>query len=251
MTVMADEGVLFEGVRLGSRRAFDELLDHVDPTMRRLGRLHVPEAAVSPLVATTWQVALPGLDMFTWHTTLRAWLTGIFVTYARAAAVTAPRPEPPVGSVPTVSPVVDGVPWETLAWSAHWSPGHWADLADSLASLPLPQREVLWLRDVEGWELRETLDCLGLTAAQGTRLLDAAHDTLAARVAALVGAAPSAPDERQRRYEGTARLLAELRQEPTGAPDPEPARVFAVWRRRRRVRVWRRWSWELGRRRAG
>ncbi|WP_336921553.1 RNA polymerase sigma factor [Aquipuribacter sp. SD81] len=250
---MADEGVLFEGVRLGSRRAFEELLDHVDPTMRRLGRLYVPEAAVGPLVATTWQVALPGLDMFTWHTSLRAWLTGIFVTYARAAAVTAPRADAPsAGPVPVRDPAVVGdVPWETLAWSAHWSPTYWADLADTLASLPLPQREVLWLRDVERWELRETLDCLGLTAAQGEQLLDAGHDTVAAGVATLVSASPAAVADRGRRHHGVTRLLAELRQDPAAATDPGPARVFTVWRRHRRVRVWRRWSWELGRRRAG
>ncbi|WP_440899892.1 RNA polymerase sigma factor, partial [Actinosynnema sp.] len=149
---MADEDVLYEGVRLGSRRAFDELLAHVDPTMRRLGRLYVPGPAVAPLVATTWTVALPGLDMFTWHTTLRAWVTGIFVTYARAAADHGPAPPPPPAP-PAPAPGPGGeVPWETLGWSAWWPPACWDDLDRAVAALPLPQREVLWLHDVERWD---------------------------------------------------------------------------------------------------
>jgi RNA polymerase sigma-70 factor (ECF subfamily) len=252
---VVDEGVLFEGLRLGSRQAFTATLAAVDPTMRRLGRQYVAEDEVGDLVLQTWSVALPGLDMFTWHTTLRAWVTGIFVTYARARHTlpsTAPSPvragtsgTAPAGGRPA-GPA--DVPWATLGWSALWPPERWPALEGALAARPLAEREVLWLRDVEGWSWRETLDTFGLTAAQGGRLLEDGRAALAATVGDLVGAGPVTAADRDERLGGVSTLLGALR--PThDAPPDDPAlqRLFGRWRRRRGVQAWRRWHWELGR----
>jgi DNA-directed RNA polymerase specialized sigma24 family protein len=250
-----DEGVLYEGLRLGSRQAFAELLAHVDPTMRRLGLQHVRAEQVAPLVRTTWAVALPGLDMFSWHTTLRAWLTGIFVTYARAAAVEAPVPAAVTGAVAVPDRAAGGdVPWETLGWSRWWPAEHWAAFDGALAARPLAEREVLWLHDVEGWSWRETLDCLGLTAEQGQRLRSAAREQLAARVARLIGAGPEVAGEHERRLEGVSRLLGALQDGrrtepgPAAGADADLQRLFTAWRRRRAVPAWRRVVWDLGHR---
>ncbi len=265
---MADEGVLFEGLRLGSTQAFEELLRAEGPTMQRLSRLYVPEEASPRLVRQAWAVALPGLDMFTWHTTLRAWLTGILVTYGRAArlspAAPAPThpPAPSTPSTPVAAPTgrtpatpATPVPWATLRWSSRWTADSWVAFEGALAALPLPEREVLWLRDVEGWSWREVLDTLGLTAEQGDLLLHRGRSSLLGSIARWLGAAPVDPTG-QEPLDGVVALLGGLHPaaEET-APDPQLLRMFTAWRRRRGVRAWRRWRWELDRagalRRAG
>lgn len=278
--------MLFEGLRLGSTQAFEELLAAEDAAMRRLARLYVPETEVAALLRHTWAVALPGLDMFTWHTTLRAWLTGILVTYGRAARSTGPRSPSssswssagaPVAAVAARAPTTrvatataavptpptastDPIPWSSLGWSGLWSPAGWDLLEAALAARPLPEREVLWLHDVEGWSWREVLDALGLTAAQGEALRHRGRDGLARTVAVHLGEDLDDPargpgdagsDERER-LDGVAALLSALRprQQATTA-DPGLVRTFTAWRRRRGVAVWRRWRWEVGRVRPG
>lgn len=269
---MEDEGVVFEGLRLGSTQAFGELLDAYDAPMRRLARLYVADEQVGPLVRQTWSTALPGLDMFTWHTTLRAWVTGIFVTYGRAwhtaaegVAGTAPAAAPAVAA-PTArdgpSPSQDGptadaagtrspddVPWGSLGWSGLWGPDGWQLLEDVMAAQPMDVREVLWLRDVEAWSWREVLDALGLTAAQGQDLLVSGRTALADAVADHVGADPDPHGQQRERTDGVATLLGALRPvHPEPVTDRDLLRLFGTWRRTRGVRPWRRWHWELSRR---
>lgn len=267
---MEDEGVLFEGLRVGSTQAFEDLLAAEDAGMRRLARLYVPEEHVAPLVRQAWSVALPGLDMFTWHTTLRAWLTGILVTYGRAwhlspartggtpppsAAVTvvAPRGQGHAGGTGTTgTPVLaaDPLPWSSLAWSPAWTPGSWEALERALASRPLPEQEVLWLHDVEGWPWREVLDTLGLVADEGAALLHGGREALAVAVAEHLGAADGGAGDEEQRSAGVAGLLAALRPRRSDpVPDAGLVRGFVAWRRQRGVRAWRRWRWELVRRR--
>lgn len=253
---MEDEGVLFEGLRLGSTQAFEELLRTDDAPMRRLARLYVPDERVAPLVRQTWSVALPGLDMFTWHTTLRAWLTGILVTYGRAWRGSAASPvasagQPlPAWAGTTGTTGTPPLPWSSLAWSSLWSAEAWRVLEDALAARPLPEQEVLWLHDVEGWPWREVLDTLGLTAAQGAGLRDRGRAALVVAVAEHLGAAPDprGADGDQERLDGVTALLSALRpRQQQTAPDLRLVRTFAAWRRHGGVRAWRRWRWELGR----
>jgi DNA-directed RNA polymerase specialized sigma24 family protein len=268
---MEDEGVLFEGLRLGSTQAFEEALHADDATMRRLARLYVADDQVAALVRQTWSVALPGLDMFTWHTTLRAWLTGILVTYGRARRpppAAAPGPPGPIaspapagrttqansgglGTAATVGVATEPLPWSTLGWSSLWSPDSWGVLEQALAARPLAEQEVLWLHDVEGWEWREVLDTLGLTAAEGADLRHRGRAALSVAVARHVGVAPgvAAAGGEDQRLEGVAALLSDLRpRQQETAPDPQLVRTFTSWRRHRGARAWRRWRWELGRR---
>jgi|GEM_PF-4181598 len=256
---MEDEGVLFEGLRLGSAQAFADLLDGYDPTMRRLARLYVPEEQVSALVRHTWSTALPGLDMFTWHTTLRAWVTGICVTYGRsgrtspgAAApvpVTIDRVDVPSSLGRTGPSGTPGpLPWSSLGWSSLWDPDSWTVLEAALQAEPLDVREVLWLHDVENWAWREVLDALGLTAAQGADLLQQGRSALAAVVSRHLGADPDDAGDPDERSDGVKALLAALRPVHPDRPlDHELQRLFVAWRRHRGVRPWRRWRWELTR----
>lgn len=266
---MEDEGVLFEGLRLGSTQAFEELVAADDAGMRRLARLYVTEEQVAPLVRQAWSVALPGLDMFTWHTTLRAWLTGILVTYGRSrrapppVTTAFPRPgAPPTpaavrttasgtpGRTPAALATAAPLPWSSLAWSGLWTPEGWDVLEAALRARPLPEQEVLWLHDVEGWSWREVLDALGMVAEEGAHHLHQGRTALATAVAGHVGrdADATVGDDERQRHEGVATLLSALRprRHDTSA-DPELLRAFVAWRRRRGARAWPRWRWELGR----
>lgn len=246
---MEDEGVLFEGLRLGSRRAFTGLLVDDDATMHRVAALYVGPDRVDALVRQTWSVALPGLDMFTWQTSLRTWLTGILVTYGRAWAAGSTWPGPVALPPPRGDRPEGPVPWSSLAWSAWWDDDGWDVLERALAAQPLDRREVLWLHDVEGWAWREVLDTLGHPAAEGGHLLADGRAAIGAGLERHLGVAPA--DDPADRDAGVARLLGGLRPRAGAAGhDPGLDRVFADWRRGRGGRPWRRWGWELRRRRS-
>ena len=252
----ADELAVFEGVRLGSERAFRRLVAAHDAPMLRLAGLYAHDAAGrAELVRWTWSTALHGLGMFTWHTSFRAWLFGILAAHGRArpAPPTAPAPPaaPPSVTVPPAAgpPVtaVGDVGWAGLAWSPRWSPDGWRAVERALATLPVAQREVVHLRDVEGWPAAEADAALGVTADEGGRLLAQGRDSLRAAVRAWLGLPPPGPADVQRETDGVVELLGLLAPAAPAAPDAStgPASdhlvgLFRDWRASRRIPVWRR-----------
>jgi DNA-directed RNA polymerase specialized sigma24 family protein len=73
--------------------------------MMRVARWYRPdEDGARRLVRQAWVTALGGLDMFTWHTSFRAWLFGILLNHchgtpadARSTKVAAADPQTPPG----------------------------------------------------------------------------------------------------------------------------------------------------------
>lgn len=228
----AEEWALFEDLRLGSGRAFRRLVDAHDPAMRRLVALHTT-ADPSTVVLHAWATALPGLDMFTWHTSLRSWLFGIVLSYATSQATA--RPGPPV-HVPAPEPVAEdqAVVWDSLAWSRPWGPGGWAAVDAALASLDSDERSVLWLALAEGWPMQEVCDTVGLTAARGDLVLSAATQALTSAVATHLGRS----DRPARAALGS--LLAASIPDPGRTPDAELTAMFRHWRRDRGLTLWHR-----------
>ncbi|MGF1664575.1 MAG: RNA polymerase sigma factor [Kineosporiaceae bacterium] len=240
------DGVLYEALRLGSGKALGLLADRHDPPMRRTAALYVPPGpAVDRLVLRTWAVALPGLDMFTWHCTFRAWLYGILVTTGRAVATPATPPPLRPGS-PSGSPQPGAgtrpesptgtVPWATLPWSRHGDAAVPA-ARSAFATAPLPQREALWLVHAEGWPVPESGDALALTAEEFAGLLDAAVAGLVAPVAAALGAVPPTPAERDA---AATALLGALAEDPGTTPRAELVRALRRWRADRGLTAWHR-----------
>jgi DNA-directed RNA polymerase specialized sigma24 family protein len=248
---VAEDGVLYEALRLGSGKALGLLADRHDAPMRRTAALYVrPGPAVDALVLRTWATALPGLDMFTWHCTFRAWLFGILVTAGRGAAVRPPGspparpPVPPTGSAAAgppsgeqrEDPTRGPVPWATLPWSRHGGEAVAAARA-AFAAASLPQREGLWLVHAEGWPPREAGDALATTAHEFAEVRDAAATAIVSAVATALGAAPPGPAERDA---AATALLGALVTEPGTTPRSDLVRALRRWRADRGLTAWHR-----------
>jgi DNA-directed RNA polymerase specialized sigma24 family protein len=233
-----DEGVpddaLYEALRLGSGRALRLLAERHDPAMRRVALLYVSTGpAVDALVRRTWATALPGLDMFTWHTTFRAWLYGILVTAGRGVAVRPDVAPPPTGRAG------DGrepLPWATLPWSRNGEEAV-AAAAAGLSRMALREREVLWFRHAEGWPDREVCDALGLTGEEYGTLRTSSEAGLVAAVARQLGAPPPSSGDAEA---ASAALMTALRPAPGRTPEGEVLRALRRWRAERGLTVWHR-----------
>lgn len=255
--VAREELALYEGVRLGSGRAFRRLAAAHAGVMGRMAALYGDEGV---LVRWTWDTALHGLGMFTWHTSLRAWVVGILVAHGRAVHAPSPafdddsapaepgadrRGPTPADTGPRGGVRDGGRPgldqgWAGLAWSPRWSDGGWAAVEDALAGLPLAERELLQLHDVEGWPAREAYDALGLTEEDGLRLLGRGREGVRVAVRRWRGLAP-APDPDGSQVRGVVELLGLLVGDDTAPPpDPELQAVFRAWRSGLRISLVRR-----------
>lgn len=235
----ADEGWLYEGLRIGSSRAFRRLLALHDAPMRRVVALY-PGADPDPVVRRTWGTALHGLDMFTWHTTFRAWLFGILVSTGRRAAGQGGRYGPPADRPPRAAgPASARPPWDTLAWSSVWDDSGWAALDAALAGCPPGQRELVWLCDAEGWPEQEACDAVGVTAEEGRAALDRTRAVLADAVAEHLGR-PCDPATAADRRRAVAGLLVAGLEDPGRTPEGLLLGDFRSWRRERGLWWWTR-----------
>lgn len=243
-----DELVLYEALRRGSTRAHRRLVELHHPTMLRVAGWYAPEpAAARRLVREAWGIALDGLNMFTWHTTFRAWLFGILVSVGRSLppppdplpAPRTPHPEPG-GTAPPGAPATPPADWTRLPWTAAWTADSWQALEEGLAALGRAEREVVALHDVEGWPEREVLDALGHPQAQGRELLAAGRRHLVDAVRDHLGL-PADPAPGEDQVAGVREALALLgTRGPDPTQDPALAAAFRAWRSRRGLRPWHR-----------
>jgi RNA polymerase sigma-70 factor, ECF subfamily len=237
-TADPEELALYEDLRRGSARAFRRLLELHGAQMGRVAGWYVTDPpGARRLTRWAWLTALDGLNMFTWHCTFRAWLFGILVAGGRPQA----RPALPAPEVTPISAEKAKLDWDDLPWSPRWSPAAWGVIETTIDALPLAQREVVRLRDIEGWPVRDVCDVLGLTQHEEHRLLYSARATLVERLERHLGDELGDEDARLPKMSGlaaTLRLLAPPDQ-PTPA-DPELMAAFRRWRTARGLRPWHR-----------
>ncbi len=191
-----DDSVLVAALRRGDDSAFAWMLDRYDASLWRTARTHVPtDAAADDVVQDTWLGVIRGIDRFEQRSSVKTWLYRILMNLARSRGVRERRTLPfssAGGSTaddgePTFDPdrFRPDVPGE--AYPGHWRslPPDWEHepedrllsqetlgvVASALDALPPSQREVVRLRDVEGWSPDEVCDSLGLTDANQRVLL--------------------------------------------------------------------------------
>ena len=164
------DGTLVDALRAGDEGAFGWLLDTYSARLHRLARSYVhTEAAAEEAVQETWLAVIGGIGRFEGRSSLKTWIYRILVNQARRRGARDGRAVPFSALTDDDRPVVD--PDAFLppghAWAGHWAspPWHWEHLPaerleaaetidvvrrtiDSLAPLA---REVIVLRDVEGW----------------------------------------------------------------------------------------------------
>jgi RNA polymerase sigma-70 factor, ECF subfamily len=188
-----DEAALVAALRAGDERAFAWLLDHHDGPLRRFARTFVAsEAAADEVVQETWLAVIEGIDRFEQRSSIKTWIYRILVNKARTRGVRDKRSVPfssiaqggsagdPAGLGPTF-PADRFLPPDHPEWPGHWAspPPDWenlpqqrlearetlAQVRQAIDDLPSPHREVITLRDVQGWSSAEVCNLLDLTAA--------------------------------------------------------------------------------------
>lgn len=172
---------LVSRLRAGDEGAFAELARKYQGSMLSIARGYVPSGAVAEeVVQDAWVGVLRGIDRFEWRSSFRTWLFRILVNRAISAGARERRSMP----VDDMGPVVDASCFDA---GGSWQvpPEPWADRVDdqvvavkiaarilaAIGELPLQQRQVVTLRDVQGLSGGEVCAVLGISSANQRVLL--------------------------------------------------------------------------------
>jgi RNA polymerase sigma-70 factor (ECF subfamily) len=198
VALTADEADLLASLRRGEENEFARLIEAYHPAMVRLAMNYVPSRAVAEEVAQeAWLAVLQGLNGFQGRSSLKTWIFRILMNRAMSRGQREHRSVPfsalfdPAKNPP--EPAVD--PGRFRGPHDRW-PGGWARFPDSwegapeaqllsqeslnhvakaIDALPPSQREVITLRDVEGWSSREVCNVLQITETNQRVLLHRAR----------------------------------------------------------------------------
>jgi RNA polymerase sigma-70 factor (ECF subfamily) len=191
-----DDVRLVELLRAGDERAFAALIDRYHTVMLRLATVYVRDRAVAQdVVQDTWLGVLRGLDRFEARSPLKTWIFHILVNTAKTRAVREKRTIPLSAlwdptTTDSFEPAVE--PERFLSADAPRWPGHWTSLPPgwdampeerllsgetrslihaAIDALPPSQREVVSLRDSEGWTAEEVCNILQISETNQRVLL--------------------------------------------------------------------------------
>jgi len=189
-------------LRQGDEQAFAWLVEQHHVMLVRLALRYVPDQAAAEDVAQeTWLHVLRGLGRFQFRSSLRTWITSILKNRARRRATRERRSTPVsdawLATLAAGQPAVDpdrffGPERPDLldSWTAppHGSAPEERLLASetqavvsrAIEALPLGQREVITLRDIEGWSAAEVCNALGVSETNQRVLLHRARSKVRA-----------------------------------------------------------------------
>jgi RNA polymerase sigma-70 factor (ECF subfamily) len=168
-------------LRAGDEDAFVNLVNKYGRTMLSMALGRVTSRAVAEeVVQDAWVGVLRSIEVFEGRSSFRTWLFRILINRAISAATRERRTVP----VEDMRPVVDASRFDA---AGNWQmpPEPWADQADdrliaakmagriltALDELPVQQKEVVTLRDVQGMSSAEVCAVLGLSQANQRVLL--------------------------------------------------------------------------------
>jgi RNA polymerase sigma-70 factor (ECF subfamily) len=190
---------LVERLRSGDEAAFALLLDKYHTALVRLASIYVPNRAVAEdVVQETWLGVLQGLDRFEGRSSLKTWIFRILTNRAKTRGQREARSVLFSDLVdPASDPAEPAVDLERFNppnhpnWPGHWAcaPRSWDEIPESnflsqetracilqaIELLPPNQREVITLRDIEGWSSDEVCHTLNLSEANQRVLLHRAR----------------------------------------------------------------------------
>lgn len=182
----ADDLRLVVALRNGDEAAFVSLLGRYHAALVRLAMIHVSTHAEAEEIAQeTWIGVLRGIDRFEGRSSLMTWIVRILINQAkqrgRRAGQSIPFSALWNASAEAAEPAVDADRFFPPGheWAGHWtSPSRsWegnpeerllagetrARIMEAVAALAPGQREVVILRDVEGWTAAEVCTVLELS----------------------------------------------------------------------------------------
>jgi RNA polymerase sigma-70 factor, ECF subfamily len=187
-----DDDALLRALRDGDKQVFSDLVERWGGMMLRLALSHVQNRAIAEeVVQEAWLTVLRSIERFEGRSSLRTWLLGIVVNLARSRARWERRRIPATSD--TSASVVESMrfpPANHCRWLHHWAvePLPWGTpeehllaeetrqvILDAIEALPTAQRDVLVLRDVEGFTSQDVCNILGLSDTNQRVLLHRAR----------------------------------------------------------------------------
>jgi RNA polymerase sigma-70 factor, ECF subfamily len=204
VTAATSEERLLVRLRAGDDVAFRELVTRHDRAMKRIALTFVRSPSVADeVVQETWLAVIKGLERFEARSSLKTWIFRILTNRAQSRGAREQRTTPFSSLAPSDDedgPTVD--PDRFLppghAAAGYWSvtPSHFFELpeerllaaetsalvAAAIEQLPQRQRQVIRLRDVEGWDAEEVCACLKLSQANQRVLLHRARSAVRSRL---------------------------------------------------------------------
>jgi len=200
---VTEDHELVQRLREGDESAFAELIDRYGPTMVRVAQMYVRDRGTAEeVVQETWLAVLNGIDRFEERSSLKTWLFRILTNRAKTRGQRDSRVLPfssLAGGGEEDEPSVDADRFlgpdspEPGAWAA--PPRAWPEdkvleretlgvIQMAIERLPDAQREVIRLRDLEGWSPMEVADALEITDGNQRVLLHRARSKVRAAVEA-------------------------------------------------------------------
>lgn len=193
-----DDLRLVAALRAGDEAAFVGLVERYHASLVRLATVYVGDRAVAEEVAQeTWMGVLRGLERFEGRAALKTWIFRILTNRAKTRGQREGRTVSfsALGGGPEADePAVDPdrfLPPDHPQWPGHWaaplqswgqSPeerllsGETAEvIRAAIEQLPPAQREVITLRDVDGWASTEVCELLTITETNQRVLLHRAR----------------------------------------------------------------------------
>ncbi|MGD9852874.1 MAG: RNA polymerase sigma factor [Nitrospirales bacterium] len=181
------EADLVERVRRGDETAFMELVERYHSSLLRVALTFVHGRAVAEeVVQDTWMAVLEGIHRFEGRSSLKTWIFRILMNRAKTQGVRESRyVEFPGKASDADHGGIDRVDELPAALGGEGCPGNYAGIISSqteasperkllnkeliegiyaaIHTLPVMQRQVIWLRDVEGVESEEVCRMLGVS----------------------------------------------------------------------------------------
>jgi RNA polymerase sigma-70 factor (ECF subfamily) len=206
---LSPDAELIERLRQGDEQVFELLVDAYSPGLLRTARIYCRDRAVAEeVLQETWIAVLRGIDRFEGRSSLKTWIYRILMNIARDRGKREARSLPfsAIGDDLEVDPerfqLVKSFP---DSWSI--GPAEWPTPEDELLrgetravilaaieELPAAQRDVITLRDVEGFPAEEVVEALGLSDGNQRVLLHRARSKVRAAIEAHFGATEPNPD---------------------------------------------------------
>ncbi|MEA2168532.1 MAG: hypothetical protein QOF76_1832 [Solirubrobacteraceae bacterium] len=177
-------------LKAGDQSALTRLVQRHHQSLLRAARAYLHDRqAAEEVVQDTWIAVLTGIDRFEERSSFKTWLFSILVNKARTRW-SRDRRSVPFSSLADDDPDAPGRPAvdpdrfrSSGRWMGHWAvpPGTWAGLPeerllaretlevvrDAIDALPPRQRQVIVLRDVEGFASDEV--CAALELSEGNQ----------------------------------------------------------------------------------
>ena len=198
-TAVESDVDLVAALRRGEERAFLQLVGRYQPSMLRLSMTLVRSQAVAEeVVQEAWLGVLQGIDRFEGRSSLKTWIfrivTNIAISKAERERRSVPFSSLDAGDGPAVDPARFRKPPDPYSGGWLFAPRDWSAVpedrllsretlrcvATAIGALPLNQRAVVTLHDVEGLTAAEVCSVLSISETNQRVLLHRARSRVRA-----------------------------------------------------------------------